>query len=58
MNEVTISTEEYKELLEAQANIRAFARYVNMEKYTISRGICAAFLGFGLVEVPEDAGTN
>lgn len=58
MHEVTISTEEYKELLAAQANIRAFARYVNMEKYSVDRGICAAFLGFELVEVPEDAGTN
>lgn len=58
MNEVTISTAEYKELLEAQAGIKAFARYVNMVRYSIDREACAAILGFDLAEVGEDAGED
>lgn len=56
MNEVTISAAEYKELLEAQAGVRAFSRYVNMARYSVDREVCAAILGFELVEVGEDAG--
>ena len=55
MNEVTISTEEYKELLDAQARVRAFSRYVNMARYSVDREVCAAILGFELAEVLEDA---
>lgn len=58
MNEVTISTTEYKELLEAQSSIKAFARYVNRSEFSISREHCADILGFELVEVSEDAGTD
>lgn len=56
MNEITISTAEYKELLEAKTGIRAFSRYVNMARYSVDREVCAAILGFELAEVPEDAG--
>lgn len=55
MNEVTISAEEYRELLEAKAGIRAFSRYVNMVRYSVDREVCAAILGFDLMEVGEDA---
>lgn len=59
MNEkVTISAAEYKELLEAQAGIKAFARYVNMVRYSVDREVCAAILGFALTEVPGEAGTD
>lgn len=51
MNEVTIPAAEYKELLEAQAGIRAFSRYVNMVRYRVDREVCAAILGFELAEV-------
>lgn len=53
MNEVTISTEEYKNLLKAQARIEVFADFVNTERYSVSRGMCAKLLGFEL-EKPED----
>ena len=46
--EVTISAAEYKELLEAQASIKAFARYVDMVKYSVDREVYAALLGFAL----------
>lgn len=58
MNEVTITTEEYKGLMEAQAGIKAFARYVNMVKYSVDREVCAALLGFELMEVKGDAGED
>ena len=56
--EVTISAAEYKELLEAQASIKAFARYVDMVKYSVDREVYAALLVFDLTEVPEEAGTD
>lgn len=55
MAEITISTEEYKELLKKSACIEAFAYYVNKEKYSIGREICGMFLGF---EVEENAGED
>lgn len=58
MNEVTIPAAEYKELLGAQAGIRAFSRYVNMVRYSVDREVCAAILGFELAEVGEDAGAD
>lgn len=54
MNEVTITAAEYKELVEAQASIRAFARYVNGSEYSISREHCADILGFELAEAKGD----
>lgn len=55
MTEVTISVEEYKELLKKSTCIEAFAHYVNKEKYSIGREMCGIFLGF---EVEENAGEN
>lgn len=48
MGEITIPTEEYKNLVKLQARVEVFAEYVNTEKYSISRGLCAKFLGFEL----------
>ena len=57
MGEVTISTDEYKNLIKAQARVEVFAEYVNNEKYSISRVECAKFLGFELVK-EDDAGVR
>ena len=54
MNEVTISMEEYKKLLEAQVRIKIFSAFVNNEKYSIDREKCAEFLGFELEEAEDD----
>lgn len=48
MGEITIPTEEYKNLVKLQARVEVFAEYVNAEKYSISREECAKFLGFEL----------
>ena len=48
MGEITISTDEYKNLVKLQARVEVFAEYVNAEKYSISREECAKFLGFEL----------
>ena len=53
VNEVTISTEEYKTLLEAQVRIKVFSEFVRKEKYSIEREKCASFLGFDLPD-PTD----
>ena len=50
MHEITIPLEEYKKLVEAQVRFEAFAEYVNSEKYSIEREVCAGFLGFRLSE--------
>lgn len=55
MAEITISDTEYKELIKNTARIEAFAQYVNMERYSISREICGVFFGF---EVEENAGED
>lgn len=48
MGEITISTEEYKNLVKLQARVEVFAEFVNLEKYSVSRAECAKFLGFEL----------
>lgn len=45
-NMITISVEEYKELLKNQARVEAFIAYVMQEKYNIGRKECGMFLGF------------
>lgn len=47
---VTITTEEYKKLLEASVRVRIFADFVNGSKYSIDREDCGRFLGFEVVE--------
>ena len=57
MGEITIPTEEYKNLVKLQARVEVFAEYVNAEKYSISREECAKFLGFEL-EKNDDRESN
>lgn len=45
-NMITISVEEYKELLKTQARVEAFKAFVLQEKYNIDRKECGIFLGF------------
>lgn len=50
---ITITTEEYKKLLEVSVRVSVFADYVNQSKYNIDREDCGRFLGFEVV-VRED----
>lgn len=54
-NTVTISTKEYKQLVEAQARINIFADYVNSEKYSVGKRECAVILGFELAPDQEES---
>lgn len=51
---ITISTKEYKKLVEAQVRINLFAEYVKTESYSIGRKKCAAMLGFELKDEEEE----
>lgn len=51
---ITITVEEYKKLLEASVRINAFADFVNREKYNINREDCGKYLGFEVAENKED----
>ena len=57
MGEITISVEEYKNLLECKVRSELFADFVNKEKYGIDRETCASYIGFDLKE-KKDAGTD
>lgn len=50
---ITITTEEYKKLLEASVRVSVFADYVNQSKYNIDREDCGRYLGFEVVKVVE-----
>ena len=54
MGTITISLEEYRNLLKMQARVEAFADYVNAEQFSVSRKACAIMLGFELVEKEEN----
>lgn len=54
MGEITISTEEYKNLLKIQARVEVFAEYVNSTKYCISGEECARYLGFELEKKSDE----
>lgn len=54
MGETTITTKEYKELIEAQTRINIFADYVKASEYRIERKECARFLGFEIQEEDSD----
>ncbi len=55
MGEIVISAEKFtalvEELAELKGSIRAFTRFVQESRYSISREDCAMYLGF---EVNED----
>lgn len=53
MGEVTISTEEYKKLLELSVRINMFADFVNSENYSIGRECCGRYLGFEVKKAKE-----
>lgn len=46
MGEITISVEEYKELLKAWVRVSAFADFVNASKYDIEKEDCGRYFGF------------
>lgn len=50
---ITITTEEYRHLLETFTRVKIFADYVSRENYSIDRKICAMYLGFD-IEDKED----
>ena len=58
MGEITVSLEEYKELIACKVRIEVFCHFVNKTKYSISPEECAKFLGFELEVKNEDAGTD
>lgn len=53
MASITISMEEYKELIQTKVRIDVFAKYVNSAEYSIGRRTCSNFLGFDLNESKE-----
>ena len=57
MGKITISVEEYKNLLECKLRSELFADFVNNEKYSLYRETCASYIGFDLKE-KKDAGTD
>lgn len=52
-NTITISTDEYRKLLELSIRAKLFTDYVNKEKYSISREDCGRFLGFSVSSTEE-----
>lgn len=50
MGEITITKEEFQELVEIRSNLKAFKRYL-AKKYSIDRDTCIAILG---IEVDAD----
>lgn len=50
---ITITTEEYKKLLEESVRVSVFAEYVNQSKYSIDREDCGRFLGFEVVKTED-----
>lgn len=50
---IYITTEEYKKLLENSIRIKVFADYVNQNKYSIEREDCGKFLGFEVVKMED-----
>lgn len=51
VGQITISTEEYKNLIKVWAATEAFVCFVKSSKYSIDKEDCARFLGF---ELPEE----
>lgn len=51
MREITISLDEYKDLLYKSVSLDIFKQHVQHEHYSIPREDCARFLGF---ELPEE----
>ena len=60
MGEITISTKEYRELVEASVRISVFADFVKAKKYGVKKEECASFLGFFLEDEKDqdEDGTN
>ena len=50
---ITITTEEYKKLLETSVRVVVFADFVNGIKYSIDREDCGRFLGFEVVKTED-----
>lgn len=48
MRNVTISSREYRKLIESWVRISVFADYVRSKMYCVEREECARFLGFSL----------
>ena len=50
---ITITTEEYKKLLETSVRVGVFADFVNGSKYSIDREDCGRFWGFEVVKTED-----
>ena len=46
------------DLLDMRGRMVAFAEYVNLQSYSVSKSECAAILGFELVKVEKEDSTN
>lgn len=60
MGEITISTKEYKELIESQVRVQIFSDFVRKSEYRIDREECASYLNFSLgsKEAQDEDGTD
>lgn len=54
MGEITISVEEYKQLLKTWVATQVFSDFVKSSKYAPDREDCARFLGFALENKEEE----
>ncbi len=45
-SQITIPTEEYKELVKIQARVEIFEQFVNSKKHSVDKEECAMFLAF------------
>lgn len=54
MNEITVSMEEYKDLVKAKTRIEIFAEYIKKEGYSVTTERCAQFLGVELEKKNDD----
>lgn len=55
---ITITKKEYDNLLENMFNVKAFARFVNNEKYSIDRKNCGALLNFEVKDGSVEENAN
>lgn len=49
-SQITISVEEYKELIRLQIRAELFEEFVKKQRFSIGRNECAEFFGFELLE--------
>lgn len=52
-NVITVPTEKYDRLIQAEARIQTMISYVNHTRYSIDREVIGAILGFTVNEVKD-----